>query len=49
MLQRPSLAPGAQVEGPAVLVQLDTTTWLAPGWLARVHESGALLLERRER
>lgn len=33
---RELLAPGEEVAGPALLVQSDTTTWLPPGWRARV-------------
>jgi N-methylhydantoinase A len=33
---REELEPGQALEGPALLIQEDTTTWLAPGWSARV-------------
>ncbi len=35
-----------QVEGPAVITQVDATTLVPPGWRAGPLESGALLLER---
>ncbi|RVT84192.1 hydantoinase/oxoprolinase family protein [Rhodobacteraceae bacterium CCMM004] len=48
VIARGMLAAGAEVAGPAVLTQLDTTVLLAPGWTARVHDSGALILDRTE-
>jgi N-methylhydantoinase A len=35
---------GQQLAGPAIIVQLDTTTVVPPGWQARVEPSGHLLL-----
>lgn len=46
IVQRASLPRGADVAGPAVIEQLDTTTLVPPGTVARVHPSGNLLLER---
>lgn len=43
---REAFAPGDRVEGPAIIVQLDTTTLVEPGWAARADEHGNLLLER---
>jgi N-methylhydantoinase A len=34
-------------DGPAIVEQSDTTTVIGPGWAARVHPSGALVLERK--
>ncbi len=42
--QRARLGRGARVTGPAILVQLDATTLVPPGWDAEVLASGALLL-----
>jgi len=42
---RSRLGVGAEFAGPAIVVQLDATTLVPPGWRARVHASGALLLE----
>ncbi|MCB1478713.1 MAG: hydantoinase/oxoprolinase family protein [Rhodobiaceae bacterium] len=42
---RPMLAPGQVLHGPAVLEQEDTTTWVLPDWSVRVHENGTLILE----
>ncbi len=42
--QRALLGAGTRLNGPAILVQLDATTLVAPGWNAEVLPSGALLL-----
>jgi 5-oxoprolinase (ATP-hydrolysing) len=42
--QRDALAPGATLRGPAVVVDDGATLWVAPGWRARLHASGALVL-----
>ncbi|HZQ34455.1 MAG TPA: hydantoinase/oxoprolinase family protein, partial [Dehalococcoidia bacterium] len=46
IVRREALAAGALLAGPAVVVQMDTTTVVNPGWQARVDEIGNLLLER---
>ena len=43
---RGALAPGAEIAGPAILLEQTAVTYLDAGFVARVHESGALLLER---
>jgi N-methylhydantoinase A len=43
---RLDLPVGAQVAGPAILEQADTTVWLEPGFSARVDTLGNLLVER---
>ncbi|MBP0465361.1 hydantoinase/oxoprolinase family protein [Roseomonas sp. PWR1] len=43
---RARLGPGAGFAGPAIVTQLDATTFVAPGWRAGMHPSGALLLVR---
>jgi N-methylhydantoinase A len=45
-VSRDSLAPGAWLAGPAILLEQTATTYLDAGFVARVHESGALFLER---
>jgi N-methylhydantoinase A len=45
-LDREALQPGNDVEGPAVLIQRDTTTVVPPHWGASVAESGDLVLAR---
>ena len=44
---RLDLPVGAQLQGPAILEQADTTVWLEPGFTARVDALGNLLLERQ--
>jgi len=46
ILERDRLPAGARFPGPAIVVQLDATTLVAPGWSAEVAPTGALLLER---
>ena len=45
-LDRARLAPGSRIEGPAVVAEATATTWVPPGWTARVVQAGHLLLER---
>lgn len=42
--RREALAPGATIHGPAVIEQMDTTTPVYPGDVARVDGSGAILI-----
>jgi N-methylhydantoinase A len=44
--QRAALDAGRRLAGPAIVNQMDTTTWIPPGWQAAVVPSGALVLER---
>jgi len=44
--QRERLASGAQIDGPAIIEQPDTTTVVSIGWRAAVQPSGDLILER---
>ena len=46
VVRRSGLALGRQLEGPAIIEQMDTTTVLPPGWTARTDRLGNLLLER---
>jgi N-methylhydantoinase A len=41
---RLALPVGAQVLGPAILEQADTTVWLEPGFQAKVDPMGNLLV-----
>jgi N-methylhydantoinase A/oxoprolinase/acetone carboxylase beta subunit len=43
---RDSLLPGMQFTGPALVFQLDSTAYIAPGWSARVDAYRNLILER---
>jgi N-methylhydantoinase A len=44
---RDGLALGAELAGPAILLEDTATTYLDAGFVVRVHESGALFLEAR--
>jgi len=41
---RETLAPGARIAGPAIVVQMDTTTVVNPGWTAESDAHGNLIL-----
>ena len=41
---RDDLLPGFRLRGPAVVVQMDSTTALPPGWQGEVGETGNLIL-----
>ena len=47
MYARQRLVPGHQILGPALVVQLDATTLIPPGWVARVDGWRNLIIERR--
>jgi N-methylhydantoinase A len=44
--ERGAVGPGQRLAGPAIVNQMDTTTWIPEGWHASVAPSGALVLER---
>lgn len=44
--ERSSLLPGMQLGGPALIFQMDSTVYLASGWVARVDVYRNLVLER---
>jgi N-methylhydantoinase A len=46
---RAELAAGTVLHGPAVVCDAGATLWLAPGWRAVVHASGALVARRGSR
>ena len=46
--QREKLIEAQTLEGPALITEKVSTTWLAEGWKAQLHESGNLLLKRIE-
>lgn len=48
LVDRASLGAGASFSGPAILTQLDTTTLVPSAWSGIVHETGAIILTRRE-
>ena len=41
---RASLIPGAELAGPAIVEQIDTTVLIEAGWHATVASNGTLLL-----
>ena len=43
---REQLADAQSIEGPALITEATSTTWLEPGWSARVDRMGNLLLQR---
>ncbi|KTT68596.1 hydantoinase B/oxoprolinase family protein, partial [Sphingomonas endophytica] len=43
---RDGLATGAEVDGPALIVDAVSTTMVEPGWRARVDDGGSLILTR---
>lgn len=45
LYDRLALPAGAIVAGPALLIQPDTTTFIEPGFQARVHPTGNILIE----
>ncbi len=49
MVARSALTPGRRIEGPVVIVEYTSTTWLPPGWTGEVRDDGALLAQRAAR
>jgi N-methylhydantoinase A len=45
VFDRSELGAGARVRGPAIVTELDSTTWIDGGSSAEVHDSGTLLIE----
>jgi len=45
LYRRERLAAGCTLDGPAIIAEQVATTWLAPGWRARVDAPGNLLLQ----
>jgi len=46
VLDRADLAPGDELDGPAIVVDPSATTVVEPGWRARVDAHASLVLER---
>ena len=46
LYDRNNLCAGQSLQGPAIISEQVATTWLAPGWEARVDSYGNLLLQR---
>jgi len=49
VFRRENLAPGQRVPGPAIIEQLDTTTYIAPEWDGKQDTNGFLWLRRATR
>ena len=45
LYDRMELPSGAEVAGPAILTQIDTTTFVEPGFRALVHTTGNVIIE----
>ena len=48
VFRRWELGVGQIVSGPAIIEQLDTTTYVSPDWKAEQRDNGALLIRRNE-
>lgn len=46
LFERDALTPGARFDGPALVTQLDATTYVPEGWRAHVDGYGNLFLEK---
>jgi N-methylhydantoinase A/oxoprolinase/acetone carboxylase beta subunit len=44
---RDAMRPGRRYDGPAVVSDDGATLWVAPGWSARLHASGAVVVTPR--
>jgi N-methylhydantoinase A/oxoprolinase/acetone carboxylase beta subunit len=44
---RAALPRGRAIAGPAIIADAGATLWVAPGWSARVHPSGTVVLKRK--
>jgi N-methylhydantoinase A len=49
LFDRERLLPGQEIQGPALLVQEDTTTWIPPRWNARADGWYNMVVTRRDR
>ncbi|MHB8576866.1 MAG: hydantoinase/oxoprolinase family protein, partial [Dehalococcoidia bacterium] len=47
IFRRDALRPGASLSGPAIIVQMDTTTVVNPGWQLAADPVGNLIMEAR--
>ena len=45
--RRPAVGAGSIISGPAVVEEVDSTTIVFPGQVARVHVSGAMFIEHQ--
>ena len=47
--RRESLGVGQEIVGPCIIEQLDTTTYVAPDWIAEQRADGTLWMRRADR
>lgn len=45
---RARMRPGETIQGPAIIEQDDTTTWVPPGWRGETRDTLLVILEREE-
>lgn len=48
IIDRATLGADTTLNGPVIVTQLDATTVIPPGWSAKVHASGAMILTRKD-
>ena len=48
VFRRSELGSGAEIDGPAIVAENNSTTVIESGWSGRVNEKGHLILERRD-
>ncbi|MBB27961.1 MAG: hypothetical protein CME25_03560 [Gemmatimonadetes bacterium] len=48
VLDRYALPIGYHIEGPAIVEETESTTFVGPQWTADVDDSGSLILQKRE-
>jgi N-methylhydantoinase A/oxoprolinase/acetone carboxylase beta subunit len=46
LIERATLQPDERIEGPALILEEVSTTWLSSGWHCHVDPYGNLLLEQ---
>jgi N-methylhydantoinase A len=47
LYERGALAPGARIDGPAIVAEAETSTLVGPGWSGRITGEGYIELSRR--
>ena len=45
---RTTLAPGTQIDGPAIIAEDETSTLVSPGWNAALNDLGYIELTRTD-
>ncbi len=49
VLQRENIGGGVEFTGPKIIIDVVSTTWIAPGWHCRYDEFGNLILTKEEK